>query len=88
MYTVSIGKDSVSVICIMSPSGGRRTAFVRKWRVWEHLRDFFPIKVSSTFSYLQCLDDVVFRSSSDLIKIRVELIDVSDSKWLDCNRTN
>uniref|UniRef100_A0A673BYK7 Acyltransferase n=1 Tax=Sphaeramia orbicularis TaxID=375764 RepID=A0A673BYK7_9TELE len=24
--------------------GGRRTTFVRKWKVWEHLRDFFPIK--------------------------------------------
>ncbi|XP_036975355.1 2-acylglycerol O-acyltransferase 3b isoform X1 [Acanthopagrus latus] len=28
--------------------GGRRTAFVRKWRVWEQLRDFFPIKLMKT----------------------------------------
>ncbi|KAF1378709.1 hypothetical protein PFLUV_G00193340 [Perca fluviatilis] len=28
--------------------GGRRTTFVRKWRVWEHLRDFFPIKLVKT----------------------------------------
>ncbi|XP_070699440.1 2-acylglycerol O-acyltransferase 3b isoform X1 [Pempheris klunzingeri] len=28
--------------------GGRRTKFLRKWRVWEHLRDFFPIKLVKT----------------------------------------
>lgn len=28
--------------------GGRRTTFVRKWRVWEHLRDFFPVKLVKT----------------------------------------
>ncbi|KAF7661469.1 hypothetical protein LDENG_00261320 [Lucifuga dentata] len=28
--------------------GGRRTAFVRKWRVWEHLRDYFPVKLVKT----------------------------------------
>uniref|UniRef100_A0A673C0J8 Acyltransferase n=1 Tax=Sphaeramia orbicularis TaxID=375764 RepID=A0A673C0J8_9TELE len=28
--------------------GGRRTTFVRKWKVWEHLRDFFPIKLVKT----------------------------------------
>ncbi|XP_051256734.1 2-acylglycerol O-acyltransferase 3b [Dicentrarchus labrax] len=28
--------------------GGRRTTFVRNWRVWEHLRDFFPIKLVKT----------------------------------------
>ncbi|GLD46934.1 diacylglycerol O-acyltransferase 2-like protein [Lates japonicus] len=28
--------------------GGRRTLFVRKWRVWEHFRDFFPIKLVKT----------------------------------------
>ncbi|XP_022618361.1 diacylglycerol O-acyltransferase 2-like [Seriola dumerili] len=28
--------------------GGRRTSAVRKWRVWEHLRDFFPIKLVKT----------------------------------------
>ncbi|XP_073335619.1 2-acylglycerol O-acyltransferase 3b [Pagrus major] len=28
--------------------GGRRTTFVRKWRVWEHFRDFFPIKLVKT----------------------------------------
>ncbi|KAI4814388.1 hypothetical protein KUCAC02_003584 [Chaenocephalus aceratus] len=26
--------------------GGRKTTFVRNWRVWEHLRDFFPIKTA------------------------------------------
>ncbi|KAM7397836.1 hypothetical protein PAMA_005932 [Pampus argenteus] len=28
--------------------GGRRTTFVRKWRVWKHFRDFFPIKLVKT----------------------------------------
>lgn len=28
--------------------GGRRTKFVRRWRVWEHFRDFFPIKLKKT----------------------------------------
>ncbi|XP_072231515.1 2-acylglycerol O-acyltransferase 3b [Leuresthes tenuis] len=28
--------------------GGRRTKFVRKWRVWEHFRDFFPVKLVKT----------------------------------------
>lgn len=28
--------------------GGRRTMFVRKWKVWEHFRDFFPIKLKKT----------------------------------------
>ncbi|XP_033954246.1 diacylglycerol O-acyltransferase 2-like [Pseudochaenichthys georgianus] len=28
--------------------GGRKTTFVRNWRVWEHLRDFFPIKLVKT----------------------------------------
>lgn len=28
--------------------GGRRTTFVRKWRVWEYFRDFFPIKLVKT----------------------------------------
>ncbi|KAM9348031.1 2-acylglycerol O-acyltransferase 3b [Symphorus nematophorus] len=28
--------------------GGRRKTAVRKWRVWEHLRDFFPIKLVKT----------------------------------------
>ncbi|XP_023139805.1 2-acylglycerol O-acyltransferase 3b [Amphiprion ocellaris] len=28
--------------------GGRRKTFVRKWRVWEHYRDFFPIKLVKT----------------------------------------
>lgn len=28
------------------PSGGRRTRFVRNWKVWNHFRDFFPIKVN------------------------------------------
>ncbi|XP_040006748.1 2-acylglycerol O-acyltransferase 3b [Xiphias gladius] len=28
--------------------GGRRTSAVRKWRVWEHFRDFFPIKLVKT----------------------------------------
>ncbi|XP_041808669.1 LOW QUALITY PROTEIN: 2-acylglycerol O-acyltransferase 3b [Chelmon rostratus] len=27
---------------------GRRTTSVRKWRVWEHLRDYFPIKLVKT----------------------------------------
>ncbi|XP_054482230.1 2-acylglycerol O-acyltransferase 3b [Anoplopoma fimbria] len=28
--------------------GGRKTTFVRRWRVWDHLRDFFPIKLVKT----------------------------------------
>ncbi|XP_071317549.1 2-acylglycerol O-acyltransferase 3b [Trachinotus anak] len=28
--------------------GGRRTLAVRKWKVWDHLRDFFPIKLVKT----------------------------------------
>ncbi|XP_068600577.1 2-acylglycerol O-acyltransferase 3b [Brachionichthys hirsutus] len=28
--------------------GGRRTAFVRNWKVWSHLRDFFPITLVKT----------------------------------------
>ncbi|XP_049896127.1 2-acylglycerol O-acyltransferase 3b [Epinephelus moara] len=28
--------------------GGRRTTFVRKWRVWEHMRDYFPVKLVKT----------------------------------------
>ncbi|XP_068572380.1 2-acylglycerol O-acyltransferase 3b [Cebidichthys violaceus] len=28
--------------------GGRKNTFVRRWRVWEHLRDFFPIKLVKT----------------------------------------
>ncbi|XP_071391018.1 2-acylglycerol O-acyltransferase 3b [Centroberyx affinis] len=28
--------------------GGRRTAFVRNWSVWKHLRDYFPIKLVKT----------------------------------------
>ncbi|XP_026228919.1 2-acylglycerol O-acyltransferase 3b isoform X1 [Anabas testudineus] len=29
-------------------TGSRRTGFVRKWRVWEHFKDFFPIKLVKT----------------------------------------
>ncbi|XP_008331345.1 2-acylglycerol O-acyltransferase 3b [Cynoglossus semilaevis] len=28
--------------------GGRRTTFVRQWRVWQHLRDYFPVKLLKT----------------------------------------
>nr|XP_020454642.1 diacylglycerol O-acyltransferase 2-like isoform X2 [Monopterus albus] len=28
--------------------GGRKRRFVRKWRVWEHFRDFFPVKLVKT----------------------------------------
>ncbi|KAL0994319.1 hypothetical protein UPYG_G00120600 [Umbra pygmaea] len=28
--------------------GGRRTAFVRKWKVWQHVRDYFPMKLVKT----------------------------------------
>ncbi|XP_003456853.1 2-acylglycerol O-acyltransferase 3b isoform X1 [Oreochromis niloticus] len=28
--------------------GGRRTMFVRKWKVWEHMRDYFPVKLVKT----------------------------------------
>ncbi|XP_069001705.1 2-acylglycerol O-acyltransferase 3b [Embiotoca jacksoni] len=28
--------------------GGRRTTFVRRWRVWEYFRDYFPIKLVKT----------------------------------------
>ncbi|XP_030637407.1 2-acylglycerol O-acyltransferase 3b [Chanos chanos] len=27
---------------------GRRTEFVRKWKVWEHFRDYFPVKLVKT----------------------------------------
>lgn len=43
--TVKLG-HSVFLRFSMSPSGGRRTMFVRKWKVWEHMRDYFPVKVS------------------------------------------
>ncbi|XP_034147518.1 diacylglycerol O-acyltransferase 2-like [Esox lucius] len=28
--------------------GGRRSAFVRNWTVWEHVRDYFPMKLVKT----------------------------------------
>ncbi|XP_029375526.1 2-acylglycerol O-acyltransferase 3b [Echeneis naucrates] len=28
--------------------GGRRTLFMRKWKVWDHFRDYFPIKLVKT----------------------------------------
>ncbi|KAM6983422.1 2-acylglycerol O-acyltransferase 3b [Tautogolabrus adspersus] len=28
--------------------GGMKTQFVRRWKVWEHLRDFFPVKLVKT----------------------------------------
>lgn len=28
--------------------GGRKTTFVRRWRVWNHFRDFFPIRLVKT----------------------------------------
>ncbi|XP_027000014.2 2-acylglycerol O-acyltransferase 3b [Tachysurus fulvidraco] len=28
--------------------GGRRTRFVRSWRVWKHFKDYFPIKLVKT----------------------------------------
>ncbi|XP_041656656.1 2-acylglycerol O-acyltransferase 3b [Cheilinus undulatus] len=28
--------------------GGMKTRFVRKWKVWEHMRDFFPVKLVKT----------------------------------------
>ncbi|XP_012722581.2 2-acylglycerol O-acyltransferase 3b [Fundulus heteroclitus] len=28
--------------------GGRRTTFVRKWKVWEHFKEYFPIKLVKT----------------------------------------
>lgn len=28
--------------------GGRRVPCVRRWRVWEHMRDFFPVKLVKT----------------------------------------
>ncbi|XP_028322281.1 2-acylglycerol O-acyltransferase 3b isoform X2 [Gouania willdenowi] len=28
--------------------GGRGTTFVRRWKVWEHLRDYFPVKLVKT----------------------------------------
>ncbi|CAG02909.1 unnamed protein product [Tetraodon nigroviridis] len=28
--------------------GGRRSRFVRNWKVWDHFRDFFPIKLVKT----------------------------------------
>ncbi|XP_060768515.1 2-acylglycerol O-acyltransferase 3b [Neoarius graeffei] len=29
-------------------TGGRRTDFVRNWRVWKHLKDYFPVKLVKT----------------------------------------
>ncbi|MCI4394655.1 hypothetical protein PGIGA_G00170840 [Pangasianodon gigas] len=28
--------------------GGRRTEFVRSWRVWKHFKDYFPVKLVKT----------------------------------------
>ncbi|XP_076024354.1 2-acylglycerol O-acyltransferase 3b [Genypterus blacodes] len=28
--------------------GGRRTHFVRNWKVWDHVRDYFPVKLVKT----------------------------------------
>ncbi|XP_072302473.1 2-acylglycerol O-acyltransferase 3b [Eucyclogobius newberryi] len=28
--------------------GGRRTQFVRKWKIWDHFRDYFPLKLKKT----------------------------------------
>ncbi|XP_021473889.2 diacylglycerol O-acyltransferase 2 [Oncorhynchus mykiss] len=28
--------------------GGRRTAFVRNWKMWKHVRDYFPMKLVKT----------------------------------------
>ncbi|XP_076867009.1 LOW QUALITY PROTEIN: 2-acylglycerol O-acyltransferase 3b [Brachyhypopomus gauderio] len=28
--------------------GGRRTAFVRNWKVWKHFRNYFPVKLVKT----------------------------------------
>lgn len=28
--------------------GGMKNRFVRKWKVWEHMRDFFPVKLVKT----------------------------------------
>ncbi|XP_034539958.1 2-acylglycerol O-acyltransferase 3b isoform X2 [Notolabrus celidotus] len=28
--------------------GGMKTQFVRRWKVWEHMRDYFPIKLVKT----------------------------------------
>lgn len=35
------GGQSFSVL-----SGGRRFTCVRKWRLWKHYSDYFPLKVS------------------------------------------
>lgn len=33
-------------------SGGRRSSWVRSWTVWTYFRDYFPIRVSETASFL------------------------------------
>lgn len=68
---------------LLSPSGGRRATFVRKWRVWEHFTDFFPIKVRFTLHLLTaaCRADVLL-----IILIWLTLLGTNgcdnDSKWL------
>uniref|UniRef100_A0A8C3B275 Acyltransferase n=1 Tax=Cyclopterus lumpus TaxID=8103 RepID=A0A8C3B275_CYCLU len=33
---------------LAKPLRGRKATFVRRWRVWKHFRDFFPIKLVKT----------------------------------------
>lgn len=54
---------------LMSPSGGRRTLFVRKWKIWDHLRDFFPIKVRFFLGIFILVSDMVFFTSSNFINL-------------------
>ena len=28
--------------------GGRRSKFVRQWKIWEHMRNFFPVELHKT----------------------------------------
>ena len=49
--------------------GGRRTAFVRNWRVWKHLKDYFPTKVmrNIVFTYVVKYDCSYFQQKQYII---------------------
>lgn len=48
-----LGSTTCSQCPILSfLSGGRRSSWVRSWTVWTYFRDYFPIRVSWTTSFL------------------------------------
>lgn len=49
LWPLSVLSFSWLVLDWQTPEkGGRRTAFVRNWKVWKHYRDYFPIKLVKT----------------------------------------